>query len=322
MQPAAVRAGPGWAECAVQKDAGDDPDITNGLLIYARAQITAAGFALCGGEGIGRVTKPGLDQPVGEWAINSTPRRMIRESARKISAAFGYTGGLQITISAPGGEALAKKTFNPQLGIVGGLSILGTSGIVEPMSEAALIESMELELRQARAQSPRLILTPGNYGTDFLAQQGWNALGVPVVKCSNYVGEALDQAAVLDFAEILLVGHMGKLCKLSAGIMNTHSRMADGRAEIFTAQAALAGADAPLCRRLMQAATSDACIELLQQAGLSAPVLQAITQRAGAHAARRAGEERKTGLVVFSRVYGLLGETETAKELLNQWKTT
>ena len=322
VQPAAVRAGPGWAECAVQKDAGDDPDITNGLLIYARAQKTAAGFALCGGEGIGRVTKPGLDQPVGEWAINSTPRRMIRESARKISAAFGYTGGLQITISAPGGEALAQKTFNPQLGIVGGLSILGTSGMVEPMSEAALIESMELELRQARAQSPRLILTPGNYGTDFLAQQGWNALGVPVVKCSNYVGEALDQAAVLDFAEILLVGHMGKLCKLSAGIMNTHSRIADGRAEIFTAQAALAGADAPLCRRLMQAATSDACIEILQQAGLSAPVLQAITQRAGAHAARRAGEERKTGLVVFSRVYGLLGETETAKELLNQWKTT
>lgn len=322
VQPTAVRVGPGWAECAVQKDAGDDPDITNGLLIYARAQKTAAGFAVCGGEGIGRVTKPGLDQPVGEWAINSTPRRMIRESARKISAAFGYSGGLQITISAPGGEALAKKTFNPQLGIVGGLSILGTSGIVEPMSEAALIESMELELRQARAQSPRLILTPGNYGTDFLAQQGWNALGVPVVKCSNYVGEALDQAAVLDFAEILLVGHMGKLCKLSAGIMNTHSRMADGRAEIFTAQAALAGADAPLCRRLMQAATSDACIEFLQQAGLSAPVLQAITQRAGAHAARRAGEERKTGLVVFSRVYGLLGETETAKELLNQWKTT
>ena len=322
VQPTAVRAGPGWAECAVQKDAGDDPDITNGLLIYARAQKTAAGFALCGGEGIGRVTKPGLDQPVGEWAINSTPRCMIRESARKISETFGYSGGLQITISAPGGEALAKKTFNPQLGIVGGLSILGTSGMVEPMSEAALIESMELELRQARAQSPRLILTPGNYGTDFLAQQGWNALGVPVVKCSNYVGEALDQAAVLDFAEILLVGHMGKLCKLSAGIMNTHSRMADGRAEIFTAQAALAGADAPLCRRLMQAATSDACIELLQHAGLSAPVLQAITQRAGAHAARRAGEERKTGLVVFSRVYGLLGETETAKELLNQWKTT
>lgn len=319
-EPLCLQAGPGWAQCAVQKDAGDDPDITNGLLIYAKARKTAQGFALCGGEGIGKVTKPGLDQPAGEWAINSVPRRMIRESAQKVCRTLGYTGGLEITIFAPGGKELAAKTFNPMLGIEGGISILGTSGIVEPMSEAALIESMNIELRQARAGSRRLIITPGNYGTDYLAEQGWNALGVPVVKCSNYIGEALDAAALLGFRELLLVGHMGKLCKLSAGIMNTHSRVADGRAEIFTAQAVLAGADRALCEKLMSAATSDACIELLQAAGLAEPVLKGITQKAAANLARRAGENMRTGLVMFSKVCGLLGETEAAKELLRIWK--
>lgn len=310
-----------FAQCAVQKDAGDDPDITNGLLLYARARKVPAGFCLQGGEGIGRVTKPGLDQPVGEWAINSTPRRMIAQSVQAVCQKNGYTGGIEITIFAPGGEALAAKTFNPMLGVQGGLSILGTSGIVEPMSESALIESMELELRQAREASSSLILTPGNYGEDYLTENGWDALGVPIVKCSNYIGEALDAAAQLDFAEILLVGHMGKMCKLSAGIMNTHSRMADGRAEIFTAQAALIGADQALCQKVMNAATSDACLALLQPAGLGKIVAKAITQKAAANIQRRAGE-RKTGLVIFSRVYGLLGKTQTAEELLEKWKKT
>ena len=319
-EPLQLQAGPGWAQCAVQKDAGDDPDITNGLLIYARVCKTEKGFALRGGEGVGRVTKPGLDQPVGEWAINTVPRRMIAESVQKVCRAYGYSGGVEITIFAPGGRELAAKTFNPMLGIEGGISILGTSGIVEPMSEAALIESMNIELRQAHTASSAVILTPGNYGMDYLTDMGWDALGIPVVKCSNYIGEALDAAAVLGFEQILLVGHMGKLCKLAAGIMNTHSRMADGRAEIFTAQAALAGADRALCEKLMQAATSDACIELLQQASLAEPVLAGITRKAAAHLARRAGENRQTGLVIFSRVYGTLGQTEQAKELLQQWK--
>lgn len=319
VEPLQLQRQGDFAQCAVQKDSGDDPDITNGLLLYAKARKVPAGFRLQGGEGIGRVTKPGLDQPVGEWAINSTPRRMIEQSVQAVCQKNGYTGGVEITISAPGGEALAAKTFNPMLGVQGGLSILGTSGIVEPMSEAALIESMELELRQARDAASRLILTPGNYGEDYLTENGWEALGVPIVKCSNYIGEALDAAAQLDFAEILLVGHMGKLCKLSAGIMNTHSRMADGRAEIFTAQAALAGADRALCQKVMNAATSDACLALLQPAGLDKIVAEAITQKAAANLQRRAGE-RKIGLVIFSRVYGLLGKTQTAEELLEKWK--
>ncbi len=263
VEPLQLQRQGDFAQCAVQKDSGDDPDITSGLLLYAKARKIPAGFRLQGGEGIGRVTKPGLDQPVGEWAINSTPRRMIEQSVQAVCQKNGYTGGVEITIFAPGGEALAAKTFNPMLGVQGGISILGTSGIVEPMSEAALIESMELELRQARDAASRLILTPGNYGEDYLTENGWDALGVPIVKCSNYIGEALGAAAQLDFAEILLVGHMGKLCKLSAGIMNTHSRMADGRAEIFTAQAALAGVDRALCQKVMNAAKSDACLALL-----------------------------------------------------------
>lgn len=319
-EPEQPRTGTGWASCGIRKDAGDDPDITNGLVIFARAEKCGEGFELTGGQGIGRVTRPGLDQPVGQWAINSVPRQMIRQAVKKVCEQAGYTGGLRICISAPGGEALAARTFNPRLGVEGGISILGTSGIVEPMSENALIESMNVELRQARADSDRLILTPGNYGMDYLTEQNWNTLGVPTVKCSNYLGQALDGAAFLGFRQVLLVGHTGKLCKLAAGIMNTHSHTADARAEIFTAHAALAGADTELCRRLMQAATTDACVELLRQRGLAEPVLQAITQKASAYMAQRMGENTKTGLVLFSRKYGLLGQTRSAKELIAEWK--
>lgn len=320
VEPAEAEAGQGWAQCAVRKDSGDDPDITNGTLVCARAEKAESGIAIRGGTGVGRVTKPGLDQPVGEWAINHVPREMITAAVARVCAEAGYGGGLVITISVPEGEALAARTFNPMLGIEGGISILGTSGVVEPMSEQALVDTLNVQLRQAAAESTDLILTPGNYGMDFLAEQGWQKLHVPVVKYSNYLGEALDGAAVCGFRRVLLVGHMGKLCKLAAGIMNTHSHMADGRAQIFTAEAAVNGADAALCRALMESATSDACVELLKQAGLAEPVLAGITARAAGHLARRV-PQMETGLVIFSNQYGLLGETETAKELLNRWNS-
>lgn len=318
-EPLEVQSGPGWASCAVRKDSGDDPDITGGTLIFARVERAESGLTLRGGTGIGRVTKPGLDQPVGEWAINRVPREMIHRALEEVSARAGYTGGLLVTLSAPEGEALAARTFNPLLGIEGGISILGTSGVVEPMSEQALVETLNVQLRQAAAESRELILTPGNYGMDFLESRGWSSLRVPVVKCSNYIGEALDGAAACGFERLLLVGHAGKLCKLAAGIMNTHSRMADGRGEVFTAHAAMAGADAALCRALMDCATSDACVALLRDAGLDGPVLESITRRAAEHLCRRV-PGIKAGLVIFSNQYGLLGQTETAKELLDRWR--
>ena len=308
------------AVCAVEKDAGDDTDVTDGMEIVAAVRRTdTPGIAIDGGPGVGRVTRPGLDQPVGAAAINSVPRRMIREQALAVCRMYGYTGGLEVTISVPGGEEAAKRTFNPCLGVEGGISILGTSGIVEPMSERALIDTIELELRQAAAHSSRLILTPGNYGADFLRTQGWDSLGAPTVKCSNFIGEALDAAAGLPFTQVLLVGHIGKLVKLAGGVMNTHSKYADCRAELFCAHAALCGADRELCRALMGAATADACIALLDSAGLRRAVLDSMLEAIQSRLDRRVRESYQIGAVLFSNQYGLLRSTKTAKDILAQW---
>ena len=309
------------AECGVRKDAGDDPDITNGVVVTAAAEKTAAGIEVDGGDGVGRVTKPGLDQPVGAAAINHVPREMIRTEAEKVCRLAGYEGGLRIVISIPGGEELARRTFNPQLGIEGGLSVLGTSGIVEPMSEQALVDTIELSLRQAaRTGDGRAILTPGNYGEDFLRERGLDKLGIPVVKYSNYLGEALDIASGLSFCDILLVGHVGKLVKLAGGIMNTHSKYADCRAELFCAHAAVCGADAELCRKLMAAATADACLDLLDEAGLREAVTESLLAAADRRVKLRVRDAYRIGVVMFSNQYGLLGMTDTASDILAGWR--
>ena len=311
------------ARCAVQKDAGDDYDVTNGMLVRAAVKKSAApGIQIDGGEGVGRVTKPGLDQPVGEAAINRVPRRMIEEEVLSVGDALGYEGGFRVTVSVPGGKEAAQKTFNPQLGIEGGISILGTSGIVEPMSTQALIDTVALEIRQKAVQGHQnIILTPGNYGMDFLHIQGMDRWGVPVVKCSNFIGDALDACGAEHIRGVLLVGHLGKLVKLAGGIMNTHSRTADCRAELFCAHAALRGADRELCRALMDCTTSDACIAALDKAGLREAVLGSLLSAVQDHLDRRVAGAFQVGAVVFSNQYGLLGRTSQAKELMDAWST-
>ena len=311
----------GAARCAVRKDAGDDPDVTDGCLVYATVHKTARGVAIDGGEGVGRVTKPGLDQSVGAAAINTVPRRMIAAAVEEASAEAGYDGGIAVVISVPDGAELAKKTFNPMLGIEGGISILGTSGVVEPMSEQAIVDTIETELRQRRAGgATRIVLTPGNYGLDFLQNGGVDIGDIPSVKYSNFLGDALDLAAMQGFRDVLLVGHIGKLVKLAGGVMNTHSKYADCRAELFCAHAALCGADQALCQRLMDAATTDACIAILDEAGLREPVLASLLAAMQRHLDRRVGAEQlRAGAVVFSNEYGLLGKTETAQAILQDW---
>ena len=309
------------ARCAVQKDAGDDYDVTDGMLIRALVRKTESpGIQIDGGEGVGRVTRPGLDQPVGAAAINRVPRRMIREQVQRACAQLGYAGGMEVVISIPGGAERAAKTFNPVLGVEGGLSILGTSGIVEPMSEQAIVDTIAIQLRQAAVESKDLILTPGNYGEDFLRERGLDGLGVPVVKCSNFLGEALDIAAGQEFGRVLLVGHIGKLVKVAGGVMNTHSKYADCRAELFCAHAALRGADVELCRDLMSAATTDRCIELLDGAELRQAVMDSLLEAIQLHLERRAAGAYAIGAVMFSNVYGLLGRTGQAEKILEGWK--
>ena len=310
-------AGEGWAACAVRKDGGDDPDVTDGALIFARVERTdTPGIIIDGGEGVGRVTLPGLDQPVGAAAINSTPRRMIAEQLESAAAKAGYTGGLRAVISVPEGEALAKRTFNPRLGIVGGISILGTSGIVKPMSEAALIDSLYLEMDQRRAAGVEdLLLTPGNYGESFSRE----VLGLNLHRwcmCSNYLGAAIDHAAGAGFRSVLVVGHLGKLIKAAAGCMNTHSKTADARRETLTAHAALAGADRALLRALFDSPTTDAGVELLKQAGLLGPVMASIGEALDGQLKRRAGEGLTIEALFFSNQYGILGKTPGAERLL------
>ena len=308
------------AVCGVRKDGGDDADATHGLVVVARVEKSPGpGVRIHGGEGVGRVTKPGLDQPVGAAAINRVPRQMVEAQARAVCAKAGYTGGLEVTLSIPGGREAAQKTFNPALGVEGGLSILGTSGIVEPMSQQALVDTIALELNQAAALGARdLILIPGNYGEEFLRQHPMG--GAPVVKVSNFIGDALDLAAGHPFRQVLLVGHIGKLVKLAGGVMNTHSRYADCRAELFCAHAACCGASRQVCLELLQAATADRCLEILDGAGLREPVLRRLLEAIQLHLDRRVQGKYRVGAVLFSNTYGLLGHTEPGREIIQSWK--
>lgn len=311
------------ARCAVIKDGGDDIDATAGAEIFAEVKRRKEpGILIQGGKGVGRVTKPGLDQPVGEAAINRVPRQMIRAAAEQVMEAMGEEGGLEITISVPEGETIAKKTFNPQLGIEGGISIIGTSGIVEPMSLQALLDTKKIELRQAAARDPkRVVFTPGNYGMDFLREHlAEETAGVPVVVCSNFIGELLDAAGSAGMGQVLLVGHMGKLVKLAGGVMNTHSRYADCRTELFCAHTAVCGGTKELCQALMAAPTSDACVELLQKAGLWEAVRHSLLAAIQRQLDRRTGTGCQAGAVLFSNTYGLLGITEQGAEILKDWK--
>ena len=310
-------AGRDWAACAVRKDGGDDPDVTDGALICARVERRdTPGVTIDGGVGVGRVTRPGLDQPVGQAAINSTPRRMIERMVKQVMAGADYGGGLAVTISVPEGEKLAQRTFNPRLGIEGGISILGTSGIVRPMSEAALIDSLYLEQDMAKAAGVTdLLMTPGNYGDAFARQ----TLGLDLTHrctCSNYVGHAIDHAAALGFSSLLLVGHLGKLIKVAAGNMNTHSAVADGRRETLTAHAALAGGSPELLRALFRSPTTDAGVELLKDAGLLEQVMASIGAALEEQLRHRAGPELEIQAVFFSNQYGLLAKTSGADRLL------
>ena len=304
------------ASCAIRKDSGDDPDITNGILIYAVVSKREHGIEITGGEGIGTVTKPGLDQPAGQPAINSTPRRMITDALTEIAAKFGYTGGFQVIISAPEGKEIAKKTFNPRMGITGGISIIGTTGIVEPMSNSAVIETIRAEAKMRRAAGhENLLLTVGNYSETFL-QSFRPELAERAVMCSNFIGDALDIGVTLGFRRILLIGHIGKLVKLGAGIMNTHSSCADGRMETLIACGALAGIPRELLLQITGCVTTDAALDILFQHPDAQNALHILTERAADYLAARVKDQVQTGAVIFSNQHDLMLKTADAETII------
>lgn len=302
--------------CAIRKDGGDDPDATNGILVYAQAaKCPEKGVWIDGGKGVGRITRPGLEQPVGNAAINQVPRMMIRQGIEEICELIGYEGGISVVISIPEGEEIARKTFNPRLGIEGGISVLGTSGIVEPMSEAALIRSIQVEMNMLTASGAEyLLVTPGNYGQTFVREQMHLVLD-KAMKCSNFVGETIDMAVAAGVKGILFVAHIGKFIKVAGGIMNTHSRCADSRAELMAAFALRAGADAEQAKQILDTLTTEEAVTLLEQYGLKEQVMSLVVDRILYYLDKRAYGKLELGLVLFSNEHGLLGMSENAVQM-------
>ena len=307
------------ASACVRKDSGDDPDVTDGVLVWADVSICAEnGIFIDGGEGIGRVTKPGLDQPVGAAAINSVPRAMIEREVREVMDVFDYPGTLRVVVSVPGGDELARRTFNPRFGIEGGVSILGTTGIVEPMSDRAILETIRVELRQNRALgAARVAIAPGNYGLEFMKESFSFDLD-RAVKCSNYIGDAIDMATELGFTEILLCGHLGKLVKVSGGIMNTHSSVADCRMELMAAAAGYAGVSTEGIRQILDCVSTDAAYDIVVGEGCEAAFMARVMERIEFYLKKRAAGRLGVECVVFTKVFGLLGETPGARGLLKR----
>ena len=337
---------PHAVSCAVRKDSGDDPDITNHALIYAKAaRSDIPGIRIDGGEGVGRVTKPGLDQPVGNAAINSTPRRMIREAVLQVlesslpevnhpktdsldfasdqnrDPAQSIPRGLDITISVPQGRELAAKTFNPKLGIEGGISILGTSGIVEPMSDQALLDTIQVEIRVRKEEGLTILpAAPGNYGKNFFLEKYGFSLDTSVT-ASNFIYDTVKMAADAGFTKMLFAGHIGKLVKVAGGIRNTHSQYGDHRMEILT-EIADSFIDKNssdyigLRTALADCVMTDEAIRILKEYGIAEEVLSEMTRRIQTVMQEWAQGKMQVQVVVFSNVHGELGRTEKALDYM------
>ncbi len=318
-------------EYMVIKDSGDDPDVTNHAEIFAAIQVLSGqqklpeqvfldeefpGLYLAGGEGIGTVTKAGLEQKIGQAAINRVPRAMIFQAVKEICDLAEYEGRLLITIRIPKGKELAARTFNPRLGIVDGISVLGTTGILEPMSEKAIVDTIETQIRQLSAQGVRnLLVTPGNYGRGYVSDYLHMQLNSSV-KCSNYIGETLDMAVAYHMETLLLVGNIGKLVKLAAGIMNTHSKVADGRCEILAVHTILCGGSSKMAEKIMECINTEEILTLLGEWNLREAVIQSVCRKIKEHVTGRTGENLKAGVMLFSERYGFLGQTKGTGEVL------
>ncbi len=322
VEPVVVRVAEDEATFGVIKDAGDDYDVTNGAEVRSTVRFIESGIEIDGGAGVGRVTAKGLDQPPGNAAINSGSRKQIQTAVQECLDEHDCLKGVRVLVEVVDGEEIAKKTFNPSIGIEGGISIIGTTGIVEPRSLKALKDALEVEIRYQAAQGhTSVIVTPGNYGETF-AQSLKLPPDPPLIKCANFIGETLDCAAINGFKNVLLIGHIGKLVKVAGSIMDTHSRMADCRREIFAAHAAWCGASTETVHELFDSMTTDACIKILDDAGLRDAVIERIASAVQSTVEHRVGEFVRIGVIIFSNVYGLLAVTSEAQAIIDDWNAT
>jgi cobalt-precorrin-5B (C1)-methyltransferase len=277
--------GPGRVTCGTVKDAGDDPDITNGAEIQATVEWQESpGVRIAGGKGVGVVTRPGLPVPVGDPAINPGSRRIITRAAMHEAGVVLGERGIKVTISVPGGEELAQKTLNPRLGIVGGISILGTTGIVKPFSLAAYRASIYLELKVAASNGvQRAVLTTGNRSEEYAISLSPAAFELGFVQVGDHMGYALKQARRLGFERVIIAGMIGKVSKLAQGRMQTHVSEGGVALDSLALLAGQLGADQELIRRIRTANTAHHVQVMLRKAGVSG-----LEERLAQQAAERA----------------------------------
>ena len=311
--------------CAVVKDGGDDPDVTTGLHVTAEVRAEERGdgaleIRIEGGPGVGRVTLPGLDQPVGNAAINRVPRQMIEKELSEVAELLDFRGRIRVILSVPGGEAAAERTFNPRLGIEGGISILGTTGIVEPMSTRAILDTIRVELNQRKALGDRIAaVSPGNYGLNFMKETYGYDLNRSV-KCSNYVGDTVDMVREMDFRGMLLTGHIGKLIKVSGGIMNTHSKEGDARMELLAAGVIRAGGSMDTLRGILNCRVTEEALGIIQaeSPALLRTSMESVMDRILYYLRKRAGEELPVECILYSNEFGLLAASPGAMDMLEE----
>ncbi len=301
----------GTGMATVVKDAGDDIDATDKLKISATIRLTDDNkVTIRSGTGIGTVTKPGLPIPIGEAAINPMPRRMIEESVREVLPAGK---GAEVMLNIPEGEKVATKTLNAKLGIVGGLSVLGTTGIVKPLSMEACRRSLVPQIDVAlSAGFERIFFVPGNIG-ERITKKLFKLPEDAIVQTGDFVGYMLDKAAEKGVREIVFLGHPGKLAKVAAGIFNTHHKVADARNEVVAAYAGAVGADASLMNRVLQSNTTEEAIALLKQASLSEPVFDRIAERVSQRISERVQQKIKIGIILVSLDGEILGADTNAR---------
>ena len=315
-----ISRGKDWVQCSVKKDGGDDIDATHGMDIFARLELVQADqvpdfrsdldsdyLFITSGQGIGRVTKKGLDIRPGRPAINRVPLKMILKEVQETLDEAGldiydYLGGRKIlvTIFAPQGQEIAKRTFNSNLGIEEGISIIGTTGIVDPMSDEGWKKALSAELAIKRAEGREaIILVPGNIGRDIMAKS-YGADLDGIVKMSNFIGYMLMETKRLGFKRVIVGGHIGKLIKLSGGITNSHSRVADARREIMVANLALLGAPLELLKEIDACLSTDAMVDIIRKAGYS-QVFKVLADKAASKAKvyMRLGQEDHMDIEVY-----------------------
>lgn len=311
-----------FVSCCVIKDGGDDPDITTGAHVYAKVSVKFKdesgdkSVEITGGEGIGIVTRPGLDQPVGSHAINSVPRKMIEKEVLEVMEVCDFNGTMQVLIYIPEGLELAEKTFNPRLGIVGGISVLGTSGIVEPMSSEAILATIEVELNQKKAMGISYIpVSPGNYGLEFMKKTYDFDLDKSV-KSSNFIGETIDYAVSKGFKGMLFTGHIGKLVKVAGGYMNTHSKYGDHRMEIIADAAEKYNVSSDIILKIKDSAVTEDAVDILDESQQRSKIMDYLLDQILFHMRKRAGDNFLIECMMYSNKHGILAKSSGAENML------